>query len=410
MQSTFAVWSKHHLSITGRITVIRALATSQLWYAASVVPMPGKILQRIESAVWRFLWNDASHGLVNRDVCLASRYQGGLSMVNVPGIISAFHLSWLRHLFLDRSSLPSLFAFAELRQQPVAAALGEHVLTLSPARINSVNCPSDLWRSVLQSAHHLHLSQSTPLSILQLTNRLDGDQLLIDQIDTNKTIRKPLLSSSVHGSSQALTALRAKRPTFSKWDAAITGKVNERRVWSWIWASYRNRKVSDFLWRTVHQCLWLGTNRRYFSHDVNCHLCGVLETYEHLFKDCSASKRFWDWFCSVWKSFCGKSLGTSLESILFGSVSKRGGASKLYWYVLSTVHGELLYTIWLQRCRLIFDNEPTAMSLRILVQVFKQRALSAIGTLQHCDKWAWIFNSSFCQRWCRTLTDVNVKF
>jgi hypothetical protein len=51
--ATLAAWSKRNLTLRGRITVIRTLASSQLWHIAAVTRCPTDVASSLQAAVWR---------------------------------------------------------------------------------------------------------------------------------------------------------------------------------------------------------------------------------------------------------------------------------------------------------------------------------------------------------------------
>jgi hypothetical protein len=49
---------------------------------------------------------------------------------------------------------------------------------------------------------------------------------------------------------------------------------------------------------------------------------------------------------------------------------------------MTTVHGELLYSLWLQRCRALFDKDPLQMSPQVLIAVARHRITTALSTIE----------------------------
>ena len=98
MEATLTRWRVRALSSRGRLTVVRSLATSRLWHIASVCPVPGDTLKRMERAVWSFFWKGKKAGAVRRDVCAAPPELGGLGMFHISNVIKALHVQWLVRL------------------------------------------------------------------------------------------------------------------------------------------------------------------------------------------------------------------------------------------------------------------------------------------------------------------------
>jgi hypothetical protein len=104
-RNTLAAWSHRSLSLKGKVTVIRALASSKLWFVAAVCAPPSKLISSLQQAVYRFLWNGKPRGAISRDVCLAPRSLGGLDIPDIGSMIQALHVQWLKR-FLSTSPAP----------------------------------------------------------------------------------------------------------------------------------------------------------------------------------------------------------------------------------------------------------------------------------------------------------------
>ena len=117
---TLALWSRRSLSLSGRTTVIRTLATSKLWYVASIVAVDADSVKTLERALFKFLWNGKPAGLVNRAVCYAPITTGGLNVPSVDAMLQALHVSWLKRLLDNTDSYWKDLAYDELRHSPVS--------------------------------------------------------------------------------------------------------------------------------------------------------------------------------------------------------------------------------------------------------------------------------------------------
>ena len=87
---------------------------------------------------------------------------------------------------------------------------------------------------------------------------LDQRALVVDQMINGKVTTVPFAASTVHGSSAVLTSKLGQTPNIvTKWNPLLLPNIviMWQRVWIWVWASYRDRKISDFLWRLLHQAL-----------------------------------------------------------------------------------------------------------------------------------------------------------
>ena len=151
---------------------------------------------------------------------------------------------------------------------------------------------------------------------------------------------------------------------------------------------HRDHKVSDFLWRLLHRSLHLGRDRiRWPGYDgnVDCQACdGEIETYRHFLVSCPVVKAQWIWLCRVLKDATGKDIQvtTLRHAVFLGLPSHRKTSSpvgRTHRIVLSVLHGEALYTLWLHRCRALFDNDPLSFTPAAVIGTFQARARRALS-------------------------------
>jgi hypothetical protein len=231
-----------------------------------------------------------------------------------------------------------------------------------------------------------------PLDTIEL---LSDEDIFINQSIRNKIVSVPISQMTVRNTTIALVPV--VKPTFRSWNMTT---VNWRRVWMWVWASYRDKKVSSFLWRLSHRALSLGYNRRSYA-DSSCVLCtNNEETYEHFIHLCPSASDLWQGFCKVWKQTSGgHQLGSTLTDKLFCSLPKRiykGARNK--WMVLAIAHGELLYSLWLQRCRAVFDNDTSQLGKHTLVAVAKHRIDRALKAVEWNQRWKSVMLTNLCRQ------------
>lgn len=550
--STLGLWSRHNLSITGRITVLRTLACSKLWYVASVVVPPADIERQLTTSIWRFLWRGRSKGAVARAFCTSPRHLGGLGMFNASHILDALTCSTLRRL-LDHSDakwkdfvtddlrasdfcrnwghgLGVLTAAIQLsKRQPMfdpywtrafntaqrlnlhelapatveqvlrqplfyndairdkdGATLGnrtlhklssegtrvvghivnadDHLRRLTAAELNTRPTNASLifsavpqaWWDILQRGFvapkvgewfldtrtlpaphvlqavavdatsdsatfavfrlaqdgvlHRHTSafehrvfaiSSLPLVLAHVQphwqgwlvvgpadcSEVDERRLVIDQRQGSKTTAVPLLTGfTVRGTTSALTSSTAKQRNFSAlWlqDLHRDDTVPWRRVWAWVWARYRDLKVSDFLWLLLNRALPLGVNRRRYADDTSCCICADKEEdYAHFTFTCPAVQRVLKWFFAAWSVVTGRPFPLTARTAIFASAPSASALKKhpAEATVLSVAHGELLYAIWLCRCRCIFDADPDAFMPAVIAATARFRINRSLRT------------------------------
>lgn len=95
-------WRSRSLSFRGKALVINALALSQIWYVASLVYMPPRILHELCTLVFSFFWS-GKKDLVSRTVVVQSPLFGGFSVVDVKLRILSLLAQWVKRFPSSRS-------------------------------------------------------------------------------------------------------------------------------------------------------------------------------------------------------------------------------------------------------------------------------------------------------------------
>jgi exonuclease III len=218
------------------------------------------------------------------------------------------------------------------------------------------------------------------------TSPLIPSQLSILQLVGNKIKRVRILDMTINATTTMLTGLKQSLPVFEpKWRRIIPPNQPWPRILKWIWCRDRNRKVNDMLFKMLHQRLPLGENRNW-SDDVACP-CGLdLETHQHLFAECTISHQFLRWFQSVWRNTTGHNIIINNPMVMFSSVppTRIHKTARAKWRLFAVVHGEAMYSLWLQRCKFIFDGDD--FKVQNIISLFKSRIRLALESAQHLKR------------------------
>jgi hypothetical protein len=194
LNDTLALWSRRSLSLMGKITVIKSLATSKLWYVAAVLALPDDVQQHINSLVWRFLWNGKPRGVLSRSLCLSPRHEGGLGMLDVASMIHALHVAVLVHVLDDSDGKFKDFILHELRSSHQAAAWGLDLRILTSAfNAKRTASLSPFWRGAISVLQQLNLAHDEPRTVEQV---LRHSPYYNDLVTVNGSVisDKPMLS------------------------------------------------------------------------------------------------------------------------------------------------------------------------------------------------------------------------
>jgi len=191
LDKTLARWRRRDLSLLGRLTVIKTLATSKLWYIAALTPIPPTKLQALEKQVWAYLWRDRPRGLVRREVALSPRHHGGLGALSIPAMVQALQMQWLKRLCDPSDALWKDIVLDRLRE--ASPHLGLRIVFATSTRQQLRNLGDPLWTSILGTAQLLRIREQPP----QTTHDVLRQHLLRNRLIMDPQGRP--LSDSAHG-------------------------------------------------------------------------------------------------------------------------------------------------------------------------------------------------------------------
>ena len=102
--SVIKQWSKPDLSIVGKVIICKTFLLSQLVYIMQSIGIPEKILNQINTILFRFLWkkkynNKKAFEKVKCKVVEAGYGQGGLEMINIVEFQKCLYLQWMGKLW-----------------------------------------------------------------------------------------------------------------------------------------------------------------------------------------------------------------------------------------------------------------------------------------------------------------------
>ena len=89
IENLIRLWKARHLTLFGKITIIKSFLVSQLIYNAQMILIPKDVVKQINSKFFQFLWN-GKKDKVKRSVVCMSYELGGLKMVNLNSLFQSF--------------------------------------------------------------------------------------------------------------------------------------------------------------------------------------------------------------------------------------------------------------------------------------------------------------------------------
>lgn len=391
---TLAAWRGRDLSYSGRVTVLRALAASKLWFTAAVCTPSPAVVATLTASAFKFLWR-APHGLVSRDVATATKAQGGLDMPDLSATLCAFALRPLLKL-VALARLPvadrplwSLVLEHRLASVPGIFALGDSLpaLLLNNASLRRLRAlmPDSLRHvaDALFAVRALRPERKPPddvaLSLLQAKSSVSRKQVLTGCAPTGAVAR-------------TLAAHRRELPDFvSRWrdDTGVQELPSVNQVFRGVWHRARPRRECDILWRGVHDRLPVGARIYHFAGRLFCTVCtDEVETTHHLFFACRVASDVWASLEGILSAYVGSPIKINAASALLGVKPRVKRGSSLPPSVWHCAHSSVYSAIWQLRCRASISNRPelfTAIATLSLAKAKLARVLATSSLFKSVD-------------------------
>ena len=136
-------WKRRHLTLMGKITVIKSLLLSKLVHIFIALPNPTKnIISRVETMFFNFIWNDKKDR-IKRTKLIQQKCCDGLNMTDLLGFIQSMKITWIERLY---NSSHAWLSIAEI------PSLGDIRLYVQ-SKLSSIkhNIHNPFWRDVLDA-------------------------------------------------------------------------------------------------------------------------------------------------------------------------------------------------------------------------------------------------------------------
>ena len=95
LRTILNLWKTRHLTLAGKILLIKTFGLSQFIFLASVISVPNYIIQKVEKMLYDFLWNGGK-GFIKRKTIIGNIEQGGLKMIDVNSMFNALKIKWIQ--------------------------------------------------------------------------------------------------------------------------------------------------------------------------------------------------------------------------------------------------------------------------------------------------------------------------
>ena len=110
LQKLLDSWRTRHLTLFGKIAIIKSLALPKIIYPATMLSIPEGISKDINKIIFNFIWNHRDR--IKRNTLIGNVNQGGLGMIDIESQFEAIKAAWVQRIISDNghwSFLPKYY-------------------------------------------------------------------------------------------------------------------------------------------------------------------------------------------------------------------------------------------------------------------------------------------------------------
>ena len=130
--AVLAKWSKHQLTLCGKICVVKSLALPKIIYVTNVMWTPEWFIDKVCKTLNSFIWGKTRHW-IQKDVIIQDYKDGGLRNLDYRPFMIAQKIVWVKRLLVNPNSLSAKFLAEYIPKQDITFTL---TLTMDPNRLS----------------------------------------------------------------------------------------------------------------------------------------------------------------------------------------------------------------------------------------------------------------------------------
>jgi len=110
IRKILSCWKYRRLTLLGRITVLKSLATSQLVYLLSPMPSNYHAINEINTLFYQFLWNGKGDK-IKRKIMINDYCEGDLKMIDLVSFNKSLKATWIKKIlgFHEQRKMESFY-------------------------------------------------------------------------------------------------------------------------------------------------------------------------------------------------------------------------------------------------------------------------------------------------------------
>lgn len=338
-------WSNLNLTIWGRATIANTFILSKLWYLLQIQDIELFHMKKIKNIIHSFLCKESKINMIKYSILTEKQEFGGVSLQDVLTKQKSFKIQWVNK-FVNGADSKEKWRFFVLDLAPKNRHGTLEKLNYLIKHYKSVR--EKFWNSVLKICKQEMITVQQDLTVTMHAKQQDIAN------KSSKYIYHQLLDQNVRHAFQKVV----------RWSEICDIEISENEI-ARVFSSLKNKcflnKIKEVQYKILVRSLVSKEKRANILRNVirePCSRCKAkLETYEHMFFECSEVNSFWK---KTKKDIFDKitQIDLSFKLILFGfsgdSLEKRALNFILYL-------GNFI--VWQTRCNITFQKSGKGINV-----------------------------------------------
>ena len=353
--------------------VANTLLTSKLWYKASILEIPPKLISKINKAFFNYVWQGKTE-LVKRESLYMPINMGGLGLLEVNAQSHALRIKEINTILQPHQKTPSKYITLYWTRQQLATSLPRHFKTLID-NTKPVAKPSDIptfYKSALEKIKNADKLLKIFNETVYTEPLMEGEK---ESLVSNKEIYNAITADLRKKSKYTHTCQKLYRERYLRVD------VDWEKLWKFSFNGFCTNKIQQTTWLLRHFGLNTGDKvKRMYPHlNPTCKTCNSPENEDilHAFVNCQYVTPIWKHFSPIFDKILSTRF-SPYQLALATYVSEQECHKNLR--LAFTITCIINHTIWWQRNKNQFEktNKKSTIKPPITISLITSTVKSTV--------------------------------
>ena len=97
IDKTLTIWKQRHLSILGKIQIIKTYGISKIIFITNMINIPDFFITELNKILYKFVWNGTDK--IKRKTIIANIEEGGAKMPDLQSILETQNIIWGKRFY-----------------------------------------------------------------------------------------------------------------------------------------------------------------------------------------------------------------------------------------------------------------------------------------------------------------------